>query len=658
MAENNNSNMSNDLQMAANTAKTAAKAAVSAGKAVAKAASGNVVGAVVGVLKDKTLRNILLGIVAFALCLLLLIFYALPSFILAAAQDIVNNIDEEIMEEIDSSGNSTLQFFLEIAYLSDQIGGRVQTMVWTSLKNFIVSLFTGEKSVSKEIYEGFIYDTSFDEQAAKDTLIVQMDKMKSRFDKRRDQYQTMLNKMPGYFSQRKNWPAGVVADADELAVTTNFDAPEVTEYDILQYMSAYSIQRGNGMEDISLRSLLAWTGFYNGGGAQKDTYTVEGHTFKTYDWKGDWVPQYQYEQWLQQDAAGITRTDFDTDDFLSQVYYVNKSSGITVTYPEPTRETRYYTVVDAETGEEELIPYEYVIAYMDITMTITKESTEVIEDSIMGFWEGDLSQRDESGLNRSGDPELLCYSWVGEHYIIYPYTAPVLVSKTYYRQSGYQTKYFEDLQETTAKYIGVSITNTENVDHTIVGTQTAESDNAERVVSIAESQLGTVGGSPYWNYGNAGDDWCAFFVWWCFEEARLVGQVRAVTTGGCTPMWRRFGGVANEVTGYYRGGSSESGYTVLVDDTTLLGGDWVPERGDLVFFKSVDKSNNYVVHVGIVEYYDVATNDLVTIEGNTSAGNYISPYSSQVLNKHRTTTQKYGTNYKSYNIIGFTRPNY
>lgn len=112
------------------------------------------------------------------------------------------------------------------------------------------------------------------------------------------------------------------------------------------------------------------------------------------------------------------------------------------------------------------------------------------------------------------------------------------------------------------------------------------------IVEIATSQIGNVGGQPYWSwYGFGGRvEWCACFVSWCANE---VGLIEA----GVVP---KFSYCPTGVQWFKDAGRwQERGYE--------------PQPGDIIFF---DWGGDGVSdHVGIVESCDGMT--VRTIEGNT-----------------------------------------
>ena len=113
------------------------------------------------------------------------------------------------------------------------------------------------------------------------------------------------------------------------------------------------------------------------------------------------------------------------------------------------------------------------------------------------------------------------------------------------------------------------------------------------IVQIALSQVGNVGGQPYWSwYGfNSRVEWCACFVSWVANQAGYID----------TNVVPKFAGCANGVNWFKAMGQwKEKGY--------------IPREGDIIFFDwEVDGSVN---HVGIVE--KVKNGKVYTVEGNST----------------------------------------
>ena len=113
------------------------------------------------------------------------------------------------------------------------------------------------------------------------------------------------------------------------------------------------------------------------------------------------------------------------------------------------------------------------------------------------------------------------------------------------------------------------------------------------IVEVAASQIGNVGGEPYWSwYGfNGRVEWCACFVSWC---AHKCGYIEA----GIIP---KFAGVGTGIEWFKdRQQWQKRGYK--------------PKSGDIIFFDW--DGDGYGNHVGIVESSDDTY--VYTIEGNTS----------------------------------------
>ena len=113
------------------------------------------------------------------------------------------------------------------------------------------------------------------------------------------------------------------------------------------------------------------------------------------------------------------------------------------------------------------------------------------------------------------------------------------------------------------------------------------------IVQIALTQVGNVGGQPYWTwYGfNSRVEWCAIFVSWVSNEAGYIEK-------GIIP---KFSSCLNGVNWFKTMGQWKNK-------------DYVPKSGDIIFFDwEVDGNVN---HVGIVE--KVENNVIYTIEGNST----------------------------------------
>ena len=113
------------------------------------------------------------------------------------------------------------------------------------------------------------------------------------------------------------------------------------------------------------------------------------------------------------------------------------------------------------------------------------------------------------------------------------------------------------------------------------------------IVEVAASQIGNVGGQPYWSwYGFSGRvEWCACFVSWCANECGYIEAGVVPKFAACSAGVQWF-----ESAGLWR----DRGYE--------------PRPGDIVFFDW--GGDGGADHVGIVESCDGST--VRTIEGNTS----------------------------------------
>ena len=116
------------------------------------------------------------------------------------------------------------------------------------------------------------------------------------------------------------------------------------------------------------------------------------------------------------------------------------------------------------------------------------------------------------------------------------------------------------------------------------------------IVSVALSQIGNIGGEPYWSwYGFSGRvEWCACFVSWCANECGYIENGIIPKFAGCIQGSDWF-----KVRGLWQDNSYE------------------PRPGDIIFFDWDDESGQDGLpdHVGIVQ--KVEDGRVYTVEGNS-----------------------------------------
>lgn len=114
-----------------------------------------------------------------------------------------------------------------------------------------------------------------------------------------------------------------------------------------------------------------------------------------------------------------------------------------------------------------------------------------------------------------------------------------------------------------------------------------------QIVEVALSQLGNIGGKPYWSsWGYSSRvEWCAIFVSWCADQSNLIQE-------GLIPKFE------NCVVG---SNWFKNNNRWLTEGST-------PKTGDIIFFDW--EQDGISDHVGIVE--KVENNVIYTIEGNSS----------------------------------------
>ena len=118
----------------------------------------------------------------------------------------------------------------------------------------------------------------------------------------------------------------------------------------------------------------------------------------------------------------------------------------------------------------------------------------------------------------------------------------------------------------------------------------------DAIVTVALSQIGNVGGQPYWSWYGFGSrvEWCACFVSWCANECGYIDD-------GIFPKFS----VCMDGVNWFK----EKG--------RWLDGDVEPEPGMIIFFDWDDENGQDGIpdHVGIVE--KVENGRIYTIEGNS-----------------------------------------
>ena len=112
------------------------------------------------------------------------------------------------------------------------------------------------------------------------------------------------------------------------------------------------------------------------------------------------------------------------------------------------------------------------------------------------------------------------------------------------------------------------------------------------MVAVAQSQIGNVGGEPYWSWYGYNDrvEWCAIFVSWVADQCGYLD----------TGVLPKMEGVRPYVDWFIERGQWQ-------------GRDYEPSPGDIIFFDW--ESDGLADHVGIVE--KVENGLIYTIEGNT-----------------------------------------
>lgn len=115
----------------------------------------------------------------------------------------------------------------------------------------------------------------------------------------------------------------------------------------------------------------------------------------------------------------------------------------------------------------------------------------------------------------------------------------------------------------------------------------------QALVEVARSQLGNVGGEPYWSWYGFPErvEWCACFVSWCADQCGLIESGVVPKFSYCDDGIAWF-----QSQGHWKGRTE------------------IPQSGDMIFFDW--DHDGHANHVGIVEFCEDGV--VYTIEGNSS----------------------------------------
>ncbi len=158
--------------------------------------------------------------------------------------------------------------------------------------------------------------------------------------------------------------------------------------------------------------------------------------------------------------------------------------------------------------------------------------------------------------------------------------------------------------------------NIDGVEYIFYSTGEMITDGNQKIVVKALSQIGQIGGKPYWTWWgfNFRIEWCACFVSWC---ATQCGYTQAEQT----PKFI----------------SCKVGIDWFKNHKQWMGRNYIPKSGDYIFFDW--EPDGVADHIGIVDYYEDGI--VYTVEGNSD---------------DEVRTKKYKID--SENIYGFAAPDF
>lgn len=242
---------------------------------------------------------------------------------------------------------------------------------------------------------------------------------------------------------------------------------------------------------------------------------------------------------------------------------------------------------------EDIAPRPIYLSRYTFQFEVRARSADDIATNVIGFWDGPLERRDESGFNRySSNPDrcLLAYGWV-------------LNGKTYHRMQGYQLSAYRDAALSCAAELGIDASEIE--DMTTIYNVTDDGSGAA-YVAVAENEYNTHGGiNNGFKYKQElhfpqSYQWCCIFTCWCAKQLGYYESgVFPIITASCAGLYGAFEHMGRTYT--------------RTDDPNFM-----PQAGDLIFFDG-DDDHTFFQHIGIVASVD-EQGHVHTVEGNMGDG--------------------------------------
>lgn len=158
--------------------------------------------------------------------------------------------------------------------------------------------------------------------------------------------------------------------------------------------------------------------------------------------------------------------------------------------------------------------------------------------------------------------------------------------------------------------------------------QVQSSGGGADIVQVALSQVGNVGGQPYWSWYGFGSrvEWCACFVSWCANECGYIES-------GIIPKYAY----------------CPSGEAWFKERNQWKSNNETPSPGDIIFFDF--DGDGVTEHTGIVQYAE--NGNIVTVEGNTGGVSNSAGDCCEIKVRSASMIKGYGTpNYPSIGTAG------
>lgn len=374
--------------------KNAAQDAKELAKAVSGVATGNGAATVKAGMKlgkssaKKIISAVLVIMILFTGAINVIFSYALPSSVFEVVETYTKDYYKEKYESAvyGSEGNVTWAKFIEGIKIGFEIVGDAGDtfLSWIGGKLGIDNKDHDGQDIETLSGDGVELKVAQIENAEKTTLKNKIEATQKKVDSRAEDIADAITGNEDSIEE---------AVVDHYMATGEYDEVEaevcVTPYRLSQegaaaIMGLYMVQAGGSLEDVRTSSLLKWLGYEEGIGiGNKVEFNVLGVECEVKHWYGTFLPQYLYEQRIQEEVKyKEAQTNFED-------YQAAAADLILVAdVPEMEEIPIYKTVVEDEDGNQK------TVGTATVNIKVQPRELKDIAD-LMGMWIGDLTKRQE-----------------------------------------------------------------------------------------------------------------------------------------------------------------------------------------------------------------------------------------------------------------------